>query len=167
MPIGLLETSPARKARIALTFGLCDAVAPLAGLIAGDGFLRVVGPWAGSLGALALAIYGAYLVAFGPDGKLYFSQGAMTNTGIVGLDAYELGWLRRLPHAHDILAMTLSCRRELRNEGPGGWRGRLPVHDRGVRPVRDARREGAAYSGAAALHRRRDRCCDSRLMWQQ
>jgi glucose/arabinose dehydrogenase len=42
------------------------------------------------------------MVAFGPDGKLYFSQGSMTNTGIVGLDAYELGWLRRLPHAHDI-----------------------------------------------------------------
>jgi glucose/arabinose dehydrogenase len=46
--------------------------------------------------------YHTNMVAFGPDGKLYFSQGAMTNTGIVGLDAYELGWLRRLPHAHDI-----------------------------------------------------------------
>jgi glucose/arabinose dehydrogenase len=42
------------------------------------------------------------MVAFGSDGKLYFSQGAMTNTGIVGLDADELGWLRRLPHAHDL-----------------------------------------------------------------
>jgi glucose/arabinose dehydrogenase len=46
--------------------------------------------------------YHTNMIAFGPDGKLYFSQGAMTNTGIVGLDAYELGWLRRLPHAHDI-----------------------------------------------------------------
>src|SRR5712691_11313789 len=46
--------------------------------------------------------YHTNMVAFGPDGKIYFSQGAMTNTGIVGLDAYELGWLRRLPHAHDI-----------------------------------------------------------------
>lgn len=46
--------------------------------------------------------YHTNMVAFGPDGKLYFSQGAMTNTGIVGLDAYELGWLRRLPHAHDV-----------------------------------------------------------------
>jgi len=46
--------------------------------------------------------YHTNMVAFGPDGKLYFSQGSMTNTGIVGLDAYELGWLRRLPHAHDI-----------------------------------------------------------------
>jgi glucose/arabinose dehydrogenase len=46
--------------------------------------------------------YHTNTVAFGPDGKMYFSQGAMTNTGIVGLDAYEMGWLRRLPHAHDI-----------------------------------------------------------------
>jgi glucose/arabinose dehydrogenase len=42
------------------------------------------------------------MTVFGPDGKLYFSQGAMTNSGVVGLDAYELGWLRRLPHAHDV-----------------------------------------------------------------
>jgi glucose/arabinose dehydrogenase len=42
------------------------------------------------------------MVTVGPDGKLYFSQGAMTNTGVVGLDAYELGWLRRLPQAHDL-----------------------------------------------------------------
>ena len=46
--------------------------------------------------------YHTNMVVFGPDGKLYFSQGAMTNTGYVGLDAYELGWLRLLPHAHDL-----------------------------------------------------------------
>lgn len=46
--------------------------------------------------------YHTNMVTFGPDGKLYFSQGAMTNTGIIGLDAYELGWLRRLPHGHDL-----------------------------------------------------------------
>ena len=46
--------------------------------------------------------YHTNMAVFGPDGKLYFSQGAMSNTGIIGLDAYELGWLRRLPHAHDI-----------------------------------------------------------------
>jgi glucose/arabinose dehydrogenase len=46
--------------------------------------------------------YHTNMVAFGPDGLLYFSQGAMTNTGIVGLDSYELGWLGRLPHAYDI-----------------------------------------------------------------
>ena len=46
--------------------------------------------------------YHTNMIAFGPDSKLYFSQGAMTNTGIIGLDAYELGWLRRLPHGHDL-----------------------------------------------------------------
>jgi glucose/arabinose dehydrogenase len=46
--------------------------------------------------------YHTNMLAFGPDEKLYFSQGAMTNAGIIGLDAYELGWLRRLPHAHDL-----------------------------------------------------------------
>jgi Glucose / Sorbosone dehydrogenase len=42
--------------------------------------------------------YHASGVAFGPHGKMYFSQGAMTNTGVIGLDSYELGWLKRLPH---------------------------------------------------------------------
>lgn len=46
--------------------------------------------------------YHLNMVAVGPEGRLYFSQGAMTNMGVVGLDAYELGWLGRLPHAHDI-----------------------------------------------------------------
>jgi glucose/arabinose dehydrogenase len=46
--------------------------------------------------------YHTNMTVFGRDGKLYFSQGAMTNSAIVGLDSYELGWLRRLPHAHDL-----------------------------------------------------------------
>jgi glucose/arabinose dehydrogenase len=46
--------------------------------------------------------YHTNTVAFGPDGRMYFAQGALTNTGVVGLDAYELGWLRLLPHACDL-----------------------------------------------------------------
>lgn len=46
--------------------------------------------------------YHTNMAVFGCDDKLYFSQGAMTNTGIIGLDAYELGWLRRLPHNCDL-----------------------------------------------------------------
>jgi glucose/arabinose dehydrogenase len=46
--------------------------------------------------------YHTNMAVLGPDRRLYFSQGAMTNSGIVGLDAYELGWLGRLPHAHDV-----------------------------------------------------------------
>lgn len=46
--------------------------------------------------------YHTNMCVFGPDGKLYFSQGACTNTGVVGLDAYALGWLGRLPHPYDV-----------------------------------------------------------------
>jgi glucose/arabinose dehydrogenase len=46
--------------------------------------------------------YHTNMAVVGPDGRMYFSQGAMTNTGVVGLDAYEVGWLRSLPHAHDL-----------------------------------------------------------------
>jgi glucose/arabinose dehydrogenase len=54
--------------------------------------------------------YQTNMVAFGPDGKLYFSQGAMTNTGIIGLDAYDLGWLKRLPHEHDLPGLEVELR---------------------------------------------------------
>src|SRR5258708_7035059 len=46
----------------------------------------------------------------GGDGWLYFGHGAMTNSGVVGLDAYEIGWLRRLPHAHDVPGLPVRLR---------------------------------------------------------
>jgi glucose/arabinose dehydrogenase len=52
--------------------------------------------------------YQTNMVAFGPDGRLYFSQGAMTNTGVIGLDAYELGWLKLLPHARDVPGLEVA-----------------------------------------------------------
>jgi glucose/arabinose dehydrogenase len=54
--------------------------------------------------------YHLNMAVVGPDEKLYFSQGAMTNLAVVGLDAYEVGWLRRLPHGHDVpgLEVTLT-----------------------------------------------------------
>jgi hypothetical protein len=52
--------------------------------------------------------YHTNMATVGPDGKLYFSQGAMSNLGIIGLDAYELGWLRRLPHAHDVPGLDIT-----------------------------------------------------------
>jgi len=55
----------------------------------------------------------------GPDDRIYFSQGAMTNTGVVGLDAYEIGWLRRLPHAHDVPGHALRlCGQNFRTANP-------------------------------------------------
>jgi glucose/arabinose dehydrogenase len=46
--------------------------------------------------------YHTNMVAVGPDGWLYFSQGAMTNSGVVGLDAYDMAWLKQLPHPCDL-----------------------------------------------------------------
>mgnify|MGYP006189162759 CR=1 FL=1 len=37
----------------------------------------------------------------GPDGKLYFGQGTATNSGVVGVDNYDYGWLARFPTFHD------------------------------------------------------------------
>jgi glucose/arabinose dehydrogenase len=38
----------------------------------------------------------------GPDGFLYFGQGTATNSGVVGVDNFEFGWLRRHPRFHDV-----------------------------------------------------------------
>jgi glucose/arabinose dehydrogenase len=46
--------------------------------------------------------YHTNMAVVGPDDRLYFSQGSLTNLGIVGLDAYAIGWLKRLPHGHDV-----------------------------------------------------------------
>jgi glucose/arabinose dehydrogenase len=56
--------------------------------------------------------YQANMVAFAPDGKLYFSTGAMTNTGVIGLDAYDLGWLKLLPHEHDVPGYDIVVRHQ-------------------------------------------------------
>jgi len=38
----------------------------------------------------------------GADGYVYFGQGTATNSGIVGLDNYQAGWLKAHPDFHDI-----------------------------------------------------------------
>ncbi len=38
----------------------------------------------------------------GPDGWIYFGQGTATNSGVVGEDNAEFGWLHRFPEVHDI-----------------------------------------------------------------
>ena len=38
----------------------------------------------------------------GNDGYVYFGQGVATNSGVVGKDNIEFGWLKRYPEFHDI-----------------------------------------------------------------
>lgn len=40
--------------------------------------------------------------AIGPDGFVYFGQGTATNSGVVGEDAAQYGWLSRHPELHDL-----------------------------------------------------------------
>ncbi|MFD3001144.1 PQQ-dependent sugar dehydrogenase [Pontibacter toksunensis] len=41
-------------------------------------------------------------IVVGSDNKLYFSLGTATNSGVVGPDNYDFGWLKRYPDFHDI-----------------------------------------------------------------
>jgi glucose/arabinose dehydrogenase len=93
-----------------------DLAAPVTGLSWHDGSLYVSEGGAGRIirldddgertvivaGMPGPGNYHTNMAVVGADGKLYFGQGAMSNLGVIGLDAYELGWLRRLPHAHDV-----------------------------------------------------------------
>ncbi|HEX7025744.1 MAG TPA: PQQ-dependent sugar dehydrogenase [Gammaproteobacteria bacterium] len=40
-------------------------------------------------------------LAAGQDGNIYFGQGTATNSGVVGLDNFLMGWLTLYPHFHD------------------------------------------------------------------
>jgi glucose/arabinose dehydrogenase len=46
-------------------------------------------------------------IAFGSDGRLYFGQGTVTNTGVAGEDSYAYGWLKTSPELHDIPAKNI------------------------------------------------------------
>lgn len=46
--------------------------------------------------------YHTNMALAGPDGKLYFSQGAMTNSGVIGTDSGDLAWLGKIEHNCDL-----------------------------------------------------------------
>jgi len=46
--------------------------------------------------------------ALGPDGMIYFSQGTATNSGVVGEDNAEFGWLKDHPEVHDTPCQDLT-----------------------------------------------------------
>ncbi len=57
--------------------------------------------------------------AIGPDGMLYFSIGTATNSGVVGPDNADMGWLHRHPEFHDIPCRDIVLAgRNYRSEDP-------------------------------------------------
>lgn len=51
--------------------------------------------------------YQTNMAVIGNDGKLYFSQGAATNLGVVGPDSFDLGWLQQIPDGADIPGLDI------------------------------------------------------------
>lgn len=43
----------------------------------------------------------------GPDGKIYFGQGTATNSGVVGIDNFKMGWLAKYPDVCDVPAKDI------------------------------------------------------------
>ena len=60
--LGTLKLSRLRQLQIVIAFGLCDAIAPLIGLLIGKSLLGFIGPWVEHLGPLLLCVYGVYVI---------------------------------------------------------------------------------------------------------
>src|ERR1051325_5131802 len=60
--LGTLKLSRMRQFQIVIAFGVCDAVAPLIGLLIGKSLLEFIGPWVEHLGPLLLCGYGVYVI---------------------------------------------------------------------------------------------------------
>ena len=60
--LGALRLKPLRQFHIAVAFGVCDALAPLIGLVLGKSLLTYIGPWVEPVGPLLLCAYGVYVI---------------------------------------------------------------------------------------------------------
>ena len=60
--LGGLHLSPSRRRRLALAFGICDAIAPLAGIAVGRTAIELMGRWTALVGPLVLSVYGLYVL---------------------------------------------------------------------------------------------------------
>jgi manganese efflux pump family protein len=60
--LGTLQLSRLRQLQIVIAFGLCDALAPLIGLMIGKSLLEYIGPWVEHLGPVLLCAYGLYVL---------------------------------------------------------------------------------------------------------
>jgi manganese efflux pump family protein len=62
--LGLMAFPPGRRLRLAVAFGLCEGLMPLAGLALGHGLLRALGPWPERVEAAVLLACGAAILLF-------------------------------------------------------------------------------------------------------
>lgn len=62
LSLGAMKLTRARQAHIALAFALCDGLAPLVGLLAGQSLVKYVGAWVEYLGPFVLGLYGCYVI---------------------------------------------------------------------------------------------------------
>src|SRR5262245_32483397 len=60
--LGTLKLSRWRQLQIVIAFGVCDALAPLVGLVIGKSLLTYIGPWVEHVGPLLLCAYGVYVI---------------------------------------------------------------------------------------------------------
>ena len=60
--LGTLKLSRLRQLQIVIAFGVCDAIAPLIGLLIGKSLLQAIGPWVEHIGPLMLCAYGVYVI---------------------------------------------------------------------------------------------------------
>jgi len=108
----------------------------------------------------ALPGFGNYhtnMAVIGPDEKLYFSQGALTNSGIIGLDAYDLGWLKRLPHNADLPGYPVTLTGEnFETDNPVFSGARLAYSHRGFFCFWHRNAGASNNRSSAPLHGRRD-----------
>jgi len=99
-------------------------------------------------GMPGLGNYHTNMAVVGPDGWLYFSQGALTNSGIIGLDAYELGWLKRLPHNHDVPGFDVTLAGlNLETDNPLGTNGHRRVRTGAFAPFGAETKPGQRVEG--------------------
>ena len=60
--LGTLKLRRMRRLQIVIAFGVCDAIAPLIGLLIGKSLLEFIGPWVEHLGPILLCAYGVYVI---------------------------------------------------------------------------------------------------------
>ncbi len=94
--LGGLRLSRARRRLIALSFGVCDGVAPLVGFLLGQSLLMAVGRWTEYIAPFAIGGYGLYViyVACRRDESEREAEGAWVVLGLplaLSLDNFAAG----------------------------------------------------------------------------